>query len=52
MEMFVGDRIPCKMFSLPLPSNDRFYSFHYSGIQPSCHSIIIIIIIIIIKLKT
>jgi hypothetical protein len=25
------------VFTVPLPSNDRLYSFHYSGFQPSCH---------------
>jgi hypothetical protein len=27
------------LFTIPVPSNDRLYFFHYPGFQPSCHSI-------------
>jgi hypothetical protein len=32
--------LPRKYVILPLSSNDRLYSFHYSGFQPSYHNIL------------
>jgi hypothetical protein len=32
--------LPRKHVILPLISNDRLYSFHYSGFEPPCHNIL------------
>jgi hypothetical protein len=41
MEMsLLGTRIAGNAHALLLPGNDRFYSFNYSGLQPSCHNIV------------